>query len=114
MLGQSVTLAGAALLGVSCAGRSTSSAPLQQNRRRFARVLVAPDRVVRTVAGLRPFRKSGFVVRLAKYDDKPVVHNYGHGGGGISLSWGSAALALELVEQTGYKRVAVLGSGVMG
>ncbi|HEY2907096.1 MAG TPA: hypothetical protein VGJ29_14435, partial [Vicinamibacterales bacterium] len=31
--------------------------------RRFARVRVSADRVIRTVVGLRPFRPSGFVVR---------------------------------------------------
>lgn len=28
-----------------------------------------------------------------------VVHNYGHGGGGISLSWGCAGHAVRLVKQ---------------
>ncbi|HEV2130394.1 MAG TPA: FAD-dependent oxidoreductase, partial [Longimicrobiaceae bacterium] len=70
--------------------------------------------MVRAVAGLRPYRPAGFVVRAERLGEKMVVHNYGHGGGGISLSWGSSALALELAQQTAAKRFAVLGSGVMG
>src|SRR6476620_6654390 len=60
------------------------------------RVLVDESRVIRTVAGLRPYRRSGFVVRRDQLGDKAVVHNYGHGGGGITLSWGTARLAADL------------------
>lgn len=82
--------------------------------RRFARVRVAPERVIRTVAGLRPYRPSGFVVRTDKLGDKVVVHNYGHGGAGVSLSWGTGQLAVEEAGQTGATRYAVLGCGAVG
>src|SRR5690349_10810377 len=49
-------------------------------------VQVSPEREIRTVVGLRPYRPSGFVVRAEKLDDTLVVHNYGHGGSGITLS----------------------------
>src|SRR6476661_5536120 len=62
----------------------------------FPRVLVDESRVIRTVAGLRPYRRSGFVVRRQALGDKALVHNYGHGGGGITLSWGSSKLAVDL------------------
>ena len=78
------------------------------------RVLVDESRVIRTVAGLRPFRRSGFVVRREALGDKALVHNYGHGGGGITLSWGSSKLAADLGLQGHSGRVAVIGSGVMG
>src|SRR5271163_709098 len=61
---------------------------------RLARANVSPDRVIRVIAGLRPFRPSGFVVRAEKLDDKLVIHNYGHGGAGITLSWGTGLLAV--------------------
>jgi glycine/D-amino acid oxidase-like deaminating enzyme len=77
-------------------------------------VLVDESRVIRTVAGLRPFRRSGFVVRREALGDKALVHNYGHGGGGITLSWGSSKLAVELGLQGHSGAVAVIGSGVMG
>ena len=60
----------------------------------LAKVRVAPERVIRTIVGLRPFRPSGFVVRGEKLDQKVVIHNYGHGGAGITLSWGPAQLAV--------------------
>jgi hypothetical protein len=59
-------------------------------------VEVAENRVIRTVAGLRPYRASGFVVRAESLGSKRLVHNYGHGGAGITLSWGSSKLAAGL------------------
>ena len=76
--------------------------------------MVDQSRVIRTVAGLRPYRRSGFVVRAEPLGDKMLVHNYGHGGGGITLSWGSSKLATELGLQGHSGPVAVLGAGVMG
>src|SRR5437868_1880526 len=78
------------------------------------RVLVSPDRVIRPLAGLRPYRASGFVVRAEALGDKRLVHNYGHGGAGITLSWGSSKLATQLGLQGHQGPVAVLGAGVMG
>ena len=46
--------------------------------------------------GLRPFRKSG--VRLERdrlRDGRTVIHNYGHGGAGFTLSWGCAREVFE-------------------
>jgi hypothetical protein len=42
---------------------------------------------------LRPFRAEGPRLDVETIGAKRVVHNYGHGGSGWSLSWGSAALA---------------------
>ncbi len=47
--------------------------------------------------GLRPFRKSG--VRLERdelRDGRTVIHNYGHGGSGFTLSWGCAREVVDL------------------
>ncbi len=81
---------------------------------RLAPVRVAADRVIRTIAGLRPFRPSGFVVRGEKLGEKTVIHNYGHGGAGITLSWGTAQLAVEEASKTVARDCAVLGCGVVG
>ena len=77
-------------------------------------VHVSADREIRTVAGLRPYRPSGFVVRAEKLDDTLVVHNYGHGGAGITLSWGTAKLAVDLGLAGHVGPVAVLGCGAVG
>src|SRR6202049_3322662 len=94
------------------AGIRPPAAPLVS--RRFAPVNVSTERIIRTVTGLRPFRPSGFVVRTESIEGKTIVHNYGHGGGGVTLSWGSAHLAVEHALPTGAMRMAVLGSGAVG
>jgi glycine/D-amino acid oxidase-like deaminating enzyme len=70
--------------------------------------------VIRTVAGLRPYRAAGFVVRAEPLGDKRLVHNYGHGGAGITLSWGTSKLATQLGLRDHRGPVAVIGAGVMG
>ena len=47
-------------------------------------------------------------------DARLVVHNYGHGGGGISLAWGSSALAVRELANRKPGEAAVIGSGIMG
>ena len=75
---------------------------------------VSASRVIRTTVGLRPFRPSGFVVRAEKLGDKIVIHNYGHGGAGITLSWGTAQLAADEAAKTALRDCAVIGCGVVG
>lgn len=65
-------------------------------QRRLAPVKVSRDRLIRTVVGLRPYRSEGFVVEPEKLGEKLLVHNYGHGGAGVTLSWGTASLAVDL------------------
>lgn len=106
-------------LGLSgCAGRTFQTA---SHSRRLARspIVLAPiraawGRVIRTTVGLRPHRPTGFVLRAEKFDAKTVVHNYGYGGAGISLSWGTGALAANLLLGQDDRRAAVLGSGAVG
>ena len=63
-----------------------------------SRVLnIDKPRVLAERVGLRPFRRSGVRLesdRLA--DGRTVIHNYGHGGAGFTLSWGCARQVLEL------------------
>jgi D-amino-acid oxidase len=80
----------------------------------FHPVRVLDAKVIRTVVGLRPYRPSGFVVRAEKVEDTLVIHNYGHGGAGLSLSWGTAQLALQMGCQGQTGDVAVLGCGAVG
>lgn len=88
--------------------------PLSGNSCNLAPVLVSPDREIRTVVGLRPFRPSGFVVKAEKLGAKLVIHNYGHGGAGITLSWGTSQLATALLPGEPVSSVAVLGCGAVG
>jgi glycine/D-amino acid oxidase-like deaminating enzyme len=77
-------------------------------------VRVSPEREIRTVVGPRPFRRSGFRVEAERIGDTRVVHNYGHGGSGITLSWGTSKLALDLGAPGHRGAVAVLGCGAVG
>ena len=80
----------------------------------LAKVLVSPDREIRTTVCLRPFRAPGFRLAAERLGDKLCVHNYGHGGAGITLSWGTAQLACDVVRSSEHTQVAVLGCGVIG
>src|SRR5437764_11381754 len=96
----------ASLLLAGCASRTRLSAPLQPAGESLvlAPVAVEENRIIRRVVGLRPFRPGGFVVRAEPLGDK-LVHNYGHGGGGVTLSWGTAELAAELAAPLGWSMV---------
>lgn len=79
-----------------------------------APVNAASNRLIRELVGLRPYRRGGFVVRAEPLGDKRLVHNYGHGGAGITLSWGSSRLATQLGLPGHRGPVAVIGAGIMG
>jgi D-amino-acid oxidase len=97
-------------------GGAAAAPNVRKNREgeNFTPVQVEESLEIRTNAGLRPYRPSGFVVRREDTGGKVLVHNYGHGGGGVSLSWGSANLALSLAQPVRGKDCAVVGAGVMG
>src|SRR5580704_16378482 len=72
------------------------------------------DRIFRVTVCLRPFRAAGPRLEVERVGDKTVVHNYGHGGSGWSLSWGSSSIAVEKAMAVGEKDVAVIGCGALG
>ena len=72
------------------------------------------DRIFRVTVCLRPFREAGPRLDVERVGDKTVVHNYGHGGSGWSLSWGSSQIAMEKALATGERNVAVIGCGALG
>ena len=116
------------LLGSLTAFGFSLATPLRSfaQQRRLEPVKVARNRVIRELVGLRPFRPEGFVVDAERIGQKLLVHNYGHGGAGITLSWGTASQATELVRgftpspvqrsrrAAGPRRFAVIGCGVNG
>ncbi|HEU0310643.1 MAG TPA: FAD-dependent oxidoreductase [Sphingomicrobium sp.] len=110
---RSFAIASTALL-TGCATTSTGRRTSIADCSPLVPVKVEEGRVIRTVAGLRPYRASGFVVRAEALGDKRLVHNYGHGGAGITLSWGSSKLATGLGLQGHGGPVAVIGAGIMG
>jgi D-amino-acid oxidase len=59
---------------------------------------LSPDDILEVKIGLRPVHSD---VRLERESPAPgrwLVSNYGHGGAGITLSWGCAAEVTELIE----------------
>jgi len=80
-------LRGALATGALVAATRANAFALVSSQRRLAPVKVSRDRIIREVVGLRPYRAEGFVVAAERLGDKLVVHNYGHGGAGITLSW---------------------------
>ncbi|MBX3431724.1 MAG: FAD-binding oxidoreductase [Pirellulales bacterium] len=67
---------------------------------------LAGMRVLETRVGLRPVAGAVQVGRdpgnALRGDEPSVFHNYGHGGGGVSLSWGCAeAIAAEVLQSVG-------------
>lgn len=101
--------AGSAALLSACA-----TVPRREACTPLAPLNLGADRILRSYACLRPYRAGGFVVRRDQLGEKILVHNYGHGGAGITLSWGTSQLAAQLGLAGHSGPVAVIGAGVMG
>lgn len=101
-------------LGACSRPLRVASATSPRSYRRLSRVLVAEERIIRQVAGLRPFRRSGFRVQAESLGEKTLIHNYGHGGCGVTLSWGTAQLAVTRALETAHRQAAVIGCGAVG
>lgn len=72
------------------------------------------DRLIDIAVCTRPFRPQGPRIELQRLHGKAVVHNYGHGGAGWSLSWGAAQRAVALALAAGARDLAVVGCGAIG
>ena len=60
---------------------------------KIPKLRISMDRIVKETVGLRPFRPSGPRLDTQMLGNKTIVHNYGHGGSGWSLSWGTGRIA---------------------
>jgi glycine/D-amino acid oxidase-like deaminating enzyme len=80
----------------------------------FPRLRASTDRITRITVCTRPFRAQGPRLDVEQIGRKNVVHNYGHGGSGWSLSWGSSAIAVQKAMATGERDIAVIGCGALG
>ncbi|MGH7881300.1 MAG: FAD-dependent oxidoreductase [Candidatus Dormibacteraceae bacterium] len=60
---------------------------------------LATARRISGISGLRPARSTIRLELDSSGDGPPVVHNYGHGGAGVTVSWGCAEEVASLVAQ---------------
>jgi len=72
------------------------------------------DRIYDIKCCLRPFRTKGFNLGVEQVGDATVIHNYGHYGSGWCLSWGSAEMQVQKALSLSPKKIAVIGSGIIG
>ncbi|MFZ5670867.1 MAG: FAD-dependent oxidoreductase [Pseudomonadota bacterium] len=113
-------IAGAAAAGgLGLAGCATTSPAPTVGASAYTGLRLAPiraeiERITRITVCLRPFRKAGPRLEVESVGDKRVVHNYGHGGSGWSLSWGAGEIATRLALETGERDIAVIGCGALG
>jgi FAD dependent oxidoreductase len=75
---------------------------------------LSPDQLVDMKCCLRPLRAAGPNLGTESVGGKLVVHNYGHGGSGWSLSWGSAEVAVGKALATLPRSIGVVGCGIIG
>ena len=68
-----------------------------------SRILNIDDpKILAERVGLRPFRKSGVRLEHDRLSDgRTVIHNYGHGGSGFTLSWGCAENVFQIAQPSG-------------
>jgi hypothetical protein len=77
-------------------------------------IRASTDRITRITVCTRPFRAQGPRLDVETVGTKIIVHNYGHGGSGWSLSWGSSGIAVQKALATGNRDIAVIGCGALG
>src|ERR1043166_4582377 len=108
---------GMAAVGFGLSGCAVNLRPGRTSGRgsvRLTPVEASWERIIRTTVGLRPHRDPGFVLRPDKLDDKLLVHNYGHGGAGMSIAWGTGLMAAEFATEHPSRKAAVIGCGSVG
>ncbi|MGC1304415.1 MAG: FAD-binding oxidoreductase [Caulobacteraceae bacterium] len=116
------SLSALGLGGCAIASGPSSSAPAQGAAPAAGYDVIPPlsavrahtDRIFDITVCLRPFRAAGPRLDVEQIGDTLVVHNYGHGGSGWSLSWGSGTVAVQKAMADSPREVAVIGCGALG
>ena len=106
------------LVGLSACA-TAPRAPLTAAGPGFVRPPLVPlrlraDEIIDVKSCIRPFRPTGPNLNAEQIGDTLVIHNYGHGGSGWSLSWGSAEIAVGKAMSVAPKEIAVIGCGIVG
>jgi hypothetical protein len=104
-------LSGGAMLGMTALGGCVGG---QSRAPMLPPVRVGADRITKITVCTRPFRADGPRLDVEQVGSKTIVHNYGHGGSGWSLSWGSSAIAVRKALATGTTKIGVIGCGALG
>ncbi len=117
LLQASLAMGGLSGLG-ACAGQRpqvrTSGLAVEDIPPKLAPIRAHPDRIFDIRCCIRPFRVKGPNLDVEHIGDTMIVHNYGHGGSGWSLSWGSANVAVQKAMSVSPKDIAVVGCGIIG
>src|SRR5580698_1515628 len=114
LIGGASILAAGALQGCAAGGRRTWGHAASAERLEFLPLRATTDRITQITVCTRPFRAQGPCLDVEQIGQKIIVHNYGHGGSGWSLSWGSSGIAVEKALATGEREIAVIGCGALG
>ena len=118
MLRGSASLAGLGALGlVGCAAQDKTAAPglpIYDRVPPLAPIRADINRLFDITVCLRPFRAAGPRLDTEQIGHTLVVHNYGHGGSGWSLSWGSSTIAVQKAMSVSPRKIAVIGCGALG
>ena len=112
--GTGATLLGAALSGCSLGMRGSAQPLPRPPRLELPAVHALVDRIAAITVCIRPFRAQGPRLEVEQIQGRTVVHNYGHGGSGWSLSWGSGEIATAQAMASGERDIAVIGCGAIG
>lgn len=107
-------LGAAGMLAIGSRARAAVDTAQPGGRPRLMPMRLTPDQLIDVKCCIRPLRAAGPNLSTETVGDCLVVHNYGHGGSGWSLSWGSAEIAVGKALSVVPSAIAVVGCGIIG